>query len=227
MSYTVHSCAMEHVMELNSKGYWDARFSSGDWQSRGGEIQTMAFVNAQLPYYGLSEGFAGQIVDFGCGPGSGMAVLRDAFPQATLLGIDISETAIEHARLHYGDLAQFEAGDHTMLSDADVIICSNVLEHLDDDLSVARVLWERTAKHLFITVPYQESPLNPEHLRTYNSGHFDRVVPNCAEHVFPSKYWSEYGRRHFHLHLKNLGRRLRGRPVRQRKMQIMFRADRT
>ena len=168
-----------------------------------------------------------KILDFGCGPGSGMAVLRDAFPQASLLGIDISETAIEHARIHYGDLAQFEAGDHTMLSDADVIICSNVLEHLDDDLSVARVLWERTAKHLFITVPYQESPLNPEHLRTYNSGHFDRVVPNCAEHVFPSKYWSEYGRRHFHLHLKNLGRRLRGRPVRQRKMQIMFRADRT
>ncbi|MEM7363523.1 MAG: class I SAM-dependent methyltransferase [Pseudomonadota bacterium] len=214
-------------MELNSKGYWDARFSSGDWRSRGGEIQTMAFVNAQLPYYGLPEDFPGQIVDFGCGAGSGMVVLRDAFPQAALLGIDISETAIEHARVHYGDLAQFEAGDHTMLSDADVIICSNVLEHLDNDLSVARVLWERTTKHLCITVPYQESPLNPEHLRTYNSGHFDGVVPNCVEHVFPAKYWSEYGRRLVHLHLKNLGRRLRGRPVRPRKMQIMFRADRT
>ncbi|MAV26258.1 MAG: hypothetical protein CMQ05_09075 [Gammaproteobacteria bacterium] len=29
-------------MELNSKGYWDARFSSGDWQSRGGALKEKA-----------------------------------------------------------------------------------------------------------------------------------------------------------------------------------------
>ena len=212
-------------MELNSKGYWEARFSSGDWQSRGGELQTMAFIESQLPYYGLAGDYRGRIVDFGCGVGSGMAVLRRAYPHAELTGIDISASAIAHAREHYGDLARFETGDHTMVAEADVIICSNVLEHLDDDVVVAGVLKEKAVQRLCITVPYQEEPLNPEHVRSYSSGHFESVLPGSSEHVFPSKYWSEYGRRHLHLHLKNLGRRLRGKPVRQRKMQIMFRLD--
>lgn len=109
-------------MELNSKGYWDARFSSGDWQSRGGALK------------------------------------------------------------------------------------------------------EKAVQRICITVPYEE-PLNSEHVRRYSSGHFEIVLSGSAEHVFLAKYWSEYGRRHLHLHLKNLGRSLRGKPLRPRKMQIMFRLD--
>ena len=113
------------------------------------------------------------------------------------------------------------------LIDADVIICSNVLEHLDDDVRLAVALKQKARQLLCITVPFQESPLNPEHVRAYDSGHFDGALPGCTEHVFPARYWSEYGRRHVHLHLKNLGRRLRGRPVRSRKLQIMYRLDLT
>lgn len=39
-------------MQLNSKGYWDARFSSGYWQSRGGVLKEKAVqrICITVPY---------------------------------------------------------------------------------------------------------------------------------------------------------------------------------
>ena len=49
--------------------------------------------------------------------------------------------------------------------DADIIVTSNVLEHLEDYLEVARTLLARCGR-LFIAMPYREQPMDREHVRS-------------------------------------------------------------
>jgi len=207
---------------INTREYWDARFSSGDWEQKAGRSQTAAFARAQIPRLGIPADFAGTFVDFGCGLGDSLPLYRRSFPRARLIGVEISESAVASCRSRYGALAEFVAGDHHAVPEADVIVSSNVFEHLTDDLGVARILWSR-CRDLYITVPYRERlPLAHEHVNRYDEGRFAALGP-CATQVFPSRGWSEYGWPLWYgIRFKNIARRLLGRPQRPRKLQIMF-----
>ena len=75
-----------------------------------------------------------RVLDAACGEGYGTALLADT--ASTVVGIDISDTAIAHARSRYGTRAnlRFERGDCTALEVADaafdVIVSFETLEHV-------------------------------------------------------------------------------------------------
>ena len=58
---------------INTKEYWEKRFSTGDWEKSKGKTQTEDFAKSQVKYLNISKNFSGTILDFGCG-------LGDAFP---------------------------------------------------------------------------------------------------------------------------------------------------
>lgn len=207
---------------INTREYWDARFASGDWEQKDGRSQTAGFARAQIPRFGIPTEFTGTFVDFGCGLGDSFPLYRRAFPQAKLLGVEISESAVASCRSRYGGLAEFIAGDHRAVPEAEVIVSSNVFEHLTDDLEVARALWQR-CRDLYITVPYREQPpLVHEHVNRYDEARFAALGP-CATQVFPCEGWSEYGWPLWYgIRFKNMVRRLLGRPLRRRNLQILF-----
>jgi 2-polyprenyl-3-methyl-5-hydroxy-6-metoxy-1,4-benzoquinol methylase len=206
--------------EINSAAYWDWRFGSGDWALRRGHMQTRQFTEAQLPRLRLPRVFTGSLCDFGCGAGDAFPVYRAAWPRARLYGVDISPAAIALCRERCGQFGEFRSGDVDAVPNCDVVVCSNVLEHLDDDREVVRRLLEKCTT-LFVIVPYREQHLIAEHRRAYDRRSFAAFAPRRSE-VFTCRGWSEYGRLlYLDIHLKNVPRLLLGRSLRRRNRQLL------
>jgi len=207
---------------INTRAYWDHRFASGDWDAKGGRRQTAQFAASQIEHVQISPDFQGTLLDFGCGLGDAIHVYKRAFPKAKLVGMDLSEEAIERCEKEYGDLATFLQGDHTAVPFVDVIIASNVLEHLSDDVAIARHLLSK-CRDLYVIVPYRQRLLpGGEHVNSYDEHHF-RAIGTYDHTVFLSRGWSFFGfGLIYHVYLKNLLRPLCGKPQLAQKKQIVY-----
>ncbi len=209
--------------ETNSAQYWEQRFQTGDWEKKRGRTQTHAFARCFVPHLRMAHTFAGRILDFGCALGDALPVYRTAFPQAQLLGMDISQAAVDACRRRYDALATFVQGDYRAAPEAEVIIVSNVMEHLANYRDIALEL-QRRCRQLYVVVPYREV-LTPgtEHVNTFDEHAFDWLgTIEC--HTFPAHEWSEYrANLWINVYLKNLLRPFFGRPFRRRNRLIVFR----
>jgi SAM-dependent methyltransferase len=213
---------MAVMQNINTIDYWNGRFASGHWETCGGRAQTSAFALAQAELLTTPATFDGTLLDFGCGLGDAFPVYRKRFPFCTLIGVDHSAAAVQRCRDRFGHIASFICGDATSVPKVDIIIASNVFEHLTDDEAVARTLLDR-CRELYVFVPYQESPLCSEHVNRYDEHSFSSL-PILESKTFYSRGWSQYGRDLWvGVHLKNLLRPLFGRRRIQRRKQIMFR----
>jgi SAM-dependent methyltransferase len=95
------------------------------------------------------------VLDVGCGQGSLLEELRVQFPHIQPTGMDLSIKAIDLARrrvpegtFHVGDLIE-----HPLEETFDLVICSEVLEHLPDDLTAIRNLARMAGKYLVVSAP--------------------------------------------------------------------------
>lgn len=212
------------VTNVNTVSYWDARFGSGDWESRGGYSQTRRFAMAQIPRLRIDPSFTGKLCDFGCGAGDAFPVYREAYPSAELVGVDFSGPAIDLCQKKFGTFASFVRGVASDVPESDVILSSNVLEHLDDDIAVVETLRER-CRRLIVIVPYEERPLHEEHVRRYSRDTFADQRPLRSE-VFLSPGWTEYGLSLVKtIYLGNAVRLLAGKVLKTRGRQILFEFD--
>lgn len=207
---------------INSKEYWDWRFSSLDWIEKGGRQQTSGFATAQVVHFDILPDFNGEIIDFGCGLGDALPIYKQHFPNATFIGIDISQSAIDQCVEKFGNIARFIRGDYNIVPETDVIIASNVLEHLSNDREIAGHLLSK-CKSLYIIVPYKEQPICSEHVNFYDEKYFSDLKP-VAVRVFPCKGWTQFGLRGlvYNVWFKNIFRYLFKRTLVRRNMQILF-----
>jgi SAM-dependent methyltransferase len=100
-----------------------------------------------------------RVLDVGCGPGALAADLARG-RDARVTGVDFDAGAITTARRRFDDpRLTFRVGDARALDGErfDVVILSNVLEHLDDRIDFLRDITARTgARHVLIRVPLFE-----------------------------------------------------------------------
>lgn len=209
-------------MNINTKEYWEHRFSSNDWERNNGRWQTENFAKGQIMHLKISSNFSGSLLDFGCGLGDAIPIYKQAYPCARLIGIDISQSAIDQSRDKYGDIAEFMQGDHNNVPDVDIIIASNVFEHLSNDRDIAKHLLNKCTS-LFIIVPYRELRLCSEHINSYDKHYFSGLGEHKCT-IFPCVGWTEYGlhRLWYNIYFKNIFRPLLGKKPASRNMQIMF-----
>lgn len=85
------------------------------------------------------------VLDAGCGSGQLLAEVQRISPQARLLGIELAQSRVETARQVLGEHADIRCGsiDDTLpfpAACADVILLTEVLEHLKDPVAVVRGL---------------------------------------------------------------------------------------
>ncbi|MBK9034485.1 MAG: class I SAM-dependent methyltransferase [Myxococcales bacterium] len=156
-------------------------------------------VAREVPLAGRS------VLDFGCGPGHLFRHMVKAAPTMKYFGMDFSAGSIEQLERQWGTHAQFSGGAAidgfpiTLDRQFDVIVCCEVIEHLDDPTLehvcelFARVL--RPGGTLYLTTPNDEdmsrnTTMCPDcgatfhrwqHMRTWNAR---SLVAQLARHGF-------------------------------------------
>lgn len=206
---------MEHHLSnagnINTKEYWDDRFATShkmSWRANAGEIQTRMFAHEIAKRLKMNVDFNGTILDFGCALGDAIPVYKKRYPNAQFFGTDISTAAIEICIQKFGDIATFFAKDVDDIPSVDVIIISNVLEHLTNDKEFVERLLSK-CKDLYIAVPYDEqAPLHAEHVNSYNRHTFDYL--NAEKEVYLCRGYaaSEILKSYINIELKNIIRPL-------------------
>ena len=107
----------------------------------------------------------------------------------------------------------------------DIIIASNVFEHLSDDKEIAKDLLLK-CNQLYIIVPYNEEKHNNpkhEHVNSYNEFYFNEFTNHKNYNIFNRRGWGEAGfNLYYNIFFKNIVRVLLGRKILKRRKQIMF-----
>lgn len=153
---------------INSKEYWENRFESNDWEKYDGEGQSAFFSRIALNVFPewLKRDFtkaSWSVHDLGCAEGAGTAELARYFPNCHFTGIDFSEPAIEKAIAKH-PFCDFVVGDITKeIEKADIIFCSNVLEHMKHPRIVLENMIKAAKRHAIFLIPLHDDTNIEEH----------------------------------------------------------------
>jgi 2-polyprenyl-3-methyl-5-hydroxy-6-metoxy-1,4-benzoquinol methylase len=104
----------------------------------------------------LQAGKPRSILEVGCGEGELLKRLSLLFPDAELLGTDLSPVVIAEARRRHGELAFQELSVHDLGQLGrrfDLVVAAEVLEHLEEPQRALRDLSLVAKDHLFLSVP--------------------------------------------------------------------------
>lgn len=147
----------------------------------------------------------GSVVDLGCGEGIVAGMLHESLPDVRYLGIDLSAQAVQTAQSLEPEL-DFRVGDVLDVpppgDGADLVLCLEVVEHLDDpDAAVSRVL-EWASGQALISVPWEPwfrlgnllrgrhvSRLgnHPEHIQQFTPSTFSDLL---GRHAASHRVWT-------------------------------------
>lgn len=112
------------------------------------------------------------VMDLGCGEEELTDWLRNN-TDYTIYGIDI----YQHSdKVLIGDIVD---KDSFPIKEVDVIICSQVLEHIKDWQVALKNLIEIAQKKVIITIPWEDSYLDPGHINFWNDlniGDFEEIA---------------------------------------------------
>ena len=160
---------------INSQKYWERKFKSGKWGSRGRK-QTLEYAKANISQMSLPENYKGTILDFGCALGDAIPIYYAKYTDATICGYDISKNAIAYCQRKYSQIAMFYHGSVDIIPEVDVIVASHVMEHISGDKDLIRNLLLK-CKELYVFVPFMESPLYKEHVNCYDHDYYNEIMP--------------------------------------------------
>lgn len=165
---------------VNSTDYWDARFKA-NWVQSNGRIQTALFATA---FVLLDEDFeVSSILDYGCGSGDALPVLKMKYPKSHLYYYDFSREAMTKAKQFYYNIA--EPAQTSTTETFDLVYCSNVIEHVRDPIALCKKIISLSNKYVVIQAPYDqrhpdgslitEKVKIDEHIQTINEDILDEL----------------------------------------------------
>jgi trans-aconitate methyltransferase len=126
------------------------------------------------------------VLDIGCGQGSLLQELCAEFPYIKPYGVDISKSAVELAiqRVPNGRFCVLDITQQPLNEKYDLVVCSEVLEHIPDDITTIRNLRQTTGKYLLISAPQGRMRRFERvvgHVRNYAPG---ELVKKLEKHGF-------------------------------------------
>lgn len=170
-----------------------------DWESHWDEFADTASENPAQRYRQAliagqirRLGSPGRVLDIGSGQGDLLLALHDEWPDAELAGLELSETGIEHARSKVPtarfvqvDLLSGTAEGAGLAGWADVAVCSEVLEHVEEPAVLLRNAARSVAPggRVLITVPGGPRTAFDRHIghrRHYDRGSLRQVIVDAG-----------------------------------------------
>lgn len=165
---------------INTIDYWNNRFTSirgfTDWELCNGVNQSVAFMEAilkGLPKKTKEDMEESSILDFGCALGDGTKFLSMFLENNKVTGYDFSNNAVDIAKRKYTDL---EFINVTKVKKYDYIICSNVLQCVDDYIGMMKEMMKLCNKAIVILVPFGDYGTTVEHFNKFQFADFPRDI---------------------------------------------------
>lgn len=149
-----------------------------------------------------------KILEVGCGEGFVLSRLVKLFPQADLVGIDISSQALLEAKklcpqveLLEGDVQQLDFADNQF----DLVVCLEVLEHLPNPDQALREIVRVSKGEVLISVPWEPwfslgnllrgrwlktKGRHPEHINYWTKKDFNKWLQGVNLPIAVQKFYS-------------------------------------
>jgi 2-polyprenyl-3-methyl-5-hydroxy-6-metoxy-1,4-benzoquinol methylase len=116
------------------------------------------------------------VADVGCGYGGLLEIVREMHPSTRLVGIECASSAIRcierhrpHIRGIVGDLTGPDDALRAAVGEADIVICTEVLEHLlDPGLALRNLLALRATRAIGMTVPNGRVDTAAQHINFWS-----------------------------------------------------------
>ena len=118
-----------------------------------------------------------RILDFGCGMGKSCAYLAQAFPQASVLGVDLSDSALEYGRqVHASSRVSFaRIADLSLHEPFDLCYVNGVFHHISpEDRQEALAVIRRALAPGGLAAIFENNPWNPGTRMVMSRIPFDR-----------------------------------------------------
>lgn len=135
------------------------------------------------------------VLDVGCGEGSFLAELQAEFPHINPRGIDVSTVAVELARQKVlgGQFSVLDITEERLGDKFDLVVCSEVLEHLPDDIAALHNLAPMTGRYLIISAPQGRmrrfEATEVGHVRNYAPGELVQKIEQSGLRVITVIEW--------------------------------------
>jgi SAM-dependent methyltransferase len=141
------------------------------------------------------EGAPRRLLDIGSGQGDFLALAASRWPQAELLGLEISEVGVEvaaakvpRARFRSRDLLADSGPDSDEADWATHAVCSEVMEHVDDPVALMRNARRYLAEGCRVVVTVPGGPMSAfdrhiGHRRHFTAGDLARVLREAGLEV--------------------------------------------
>lgn len=155
------------------------------------------------------------VVDIGCGDGTLLMYFQRWFPQIQeFYGLDISEEAVRRAaeKIPSAVFMCWDATQQAPQIHADLAVCSEVLEHVEDDVAALRSM-AKIASQIIITVPsgnMTDDQKRAGHIRHYTA---ETLAEKCERAGLQVAHCTSWGFPFFSLYKRALAKQSRGYKV--------------
>jgi 2-polyprenyl-3-methyl-5-hydroxy-6-metoxy-1,4-benzoquinol methylase len=153
----------------------------------------LIFVQGVLRFLGSSEA---SILDFGCGSGAALEVCKNnGFQKIT--GLDVSDYCVSATERRGIKARKIDTDIPTLEELYDLIICLDVLEHLEDDLGYLKMFKSHLKENgrILVSVPahqflWSHHDVVNHHFRRYSKSSFRSVVDQSQLRLVDIRYWN-------------------------------------
>ncbi len=134
----------------------------------------------------ILEGRGGdRFIDVGCGLGHSTAIMKRFFP-GQWAGLEFFGDVREPSLKLFPDIDFFTAADFNLrpiCGRFDGVVCSEVIEHVEDDQGLVRGLLDITLQTLVVTTPNRKVH-DPGHLRVYTQDALAELFAGENAHIY-------------------------------------------